>query len=117
LPTLEVTSTTSQPTTTSTLHEFDYSRLVVQLAGCDDDYWGNAMVAGYVTNTGSETAEAFTVVAYLKTEEGEVVDGGVKEISLSNLAPGESKSFSAVYTKSPAWKKCQAKIKELEVAS
>ncbi len=101
------TASTAAPATTTMP---DYSAVSAALAGCDDDYWGNAMVAGYVTNNGVRTLDAVPVVTRLLTPADEVVPGGEKTTLILGLKPGEKRKFSVVYEKPPAWKKCRASV-------
>ena len=109
-----VTSTVLGEATTLTTvggnPQVDFSQVSVSISGCDDDYYMNAMVAGYVTNNGVKTIDAVPIVTQLLTETGEVVSGGEKTTVITNLKPGERQQFSIVYEKPPQWKKCRASV-------
>jgi hypothetical protein len=99
---IESTSTTEAVTVAVT------TNLEVKIAGCDDDYNGNAMVGGYVTNTGSTQSGPYRVVVRLQDSSGTVVEGGEKRIKGESLNPGQSAKFSTYFDHPLAWKKCTA---------
>ena len=105
-------SSTLAPATTQTTarSQTDFSQVSVLIAGCDSDYYGNAMVAGYVTNNGVRTIDAVPIVTQILTSTGEVVLGGEKTTVINNLKPGERQNFSVVYEKPPQWEKCRASV-------
>ena len=100
---------TTQTTVVDTTQS-DFSQVSVALEGCDDDYYMNAMVAGYVTNNGAKAVGSVPIVTQLLTSEGDVVPGGEKTTVITNLNPGETQKFSNIYVTPPAWKKCRASV-------
>lgn len=111
-------TTTQPPHTTSTLKSpldatpsYDKSTLSVQLAGCDDDYYGNAMVAGYVSNLGQSRAENVFVVAELQDAGGKPIPQGSKTLIINHVDAKMKVKFSTVFEKPSTWKKCRAYIK------
>ncbi|MCX6695462.1 MAG: FxLYD domain-containing protein [Candidatus Altiarchaeota archaeon] len=103
----------SEATTSTTVEDnsqVDFSQVSVSIAGCDDDYYNNSMVAGYVTNNGVKTIDAVPIVTQLLTEAGEIVSGGEKTTMITNLNPGENRQFSVVYEQPPQWAKCRASV-------
>ncbi|MCX6694987.1 MAG: FxLYD domain-containing protein [Candidatus Altiarchaeota archaeon] len=105
--TMESTSSTS---TSSTIPEFDYGTLKVLVGGCDGDNRGNALVAGYVVNTGNTTSPEFNVVAYLLDDNGDFIDGGLKSARMPGLSPGGNARFLVSYGNVSKWEKCDAEI-------
>ncbi|MFH0863021.1 MAG: FxLYD domain-containing protein [Candidatus Altiarchaeota archaeon] len=100
---------TTQATVVDTV-QADFSKVSVAVDGCDDDYYMNAMVAGYVTNNGAKMMAAVPIVTQLQSSEGNVVSGGEKTTVITNLNPGETQKFSVIYVTPPQWKKCRASV-------
>lgn len=88
----------------------DYSKVSVSIDACADDDYMNAMVAGYATNNGENMFESVPIVTQLLNSEGQVVAGGEKSTTLTNLKAGETQKFSVIYEKPPQWKKCKASV-------
>jgi hypothetical protein len=110
--TLQTTSTTTTlKTTTTTQPSFDYSMLGIKLAGCDSDYYGNAIVAGYITNPTDKPAHSVTVVVQLQEADGSVVEDGEQSFTIPVMQQKTTKKFSTVFQKPPAWKRCRAYVK------
>jgi hypothetical protein len=84
--------------------------LSAEVSACGDDDGGNAMVAGYVRNGGDGTAEAVTVVTRLLSSDGHAIEGGVREVDVGSLQPGESRKFSSVYVRPGEWARCSAAV-------
>jgi hypothetical protein len=89
----------------------DMPNVTIRLGGCDDDNYGNALVAGYATNGGSETLKTLTIVALLTSESGDTVGKGERRVDISDLGVGETRRFSAIFEKPDAWKRCRAYVK------
>jgi hypothetical protein len=102
---------TTHTTIAVPLADYDKSALSVMIAGCDDDYYKNAMVAGYVVNTGEKTASNVVLITELQDASGQPVEGGVKEQTIREIAPGYQVPFTQVYLTPPNWSKCRAYIK------
>ncbi|MFH1403646.1 MAG: FxLYD domain-containing protein [Candidatus Altiarchaeota archaeon] len=113
--TVTATTTTLDSTTTllatTTSLVFDYDSLTVMIAGCDDDYYHNAMIGGYVTNNGDRTIPNVDVVVYLEDSDGQVLDGVGERIMVESLKPGERRQFKATIIKPGSWSKCRAEAK------
>ncbi|MBD3415932.1 MAG: hypothetical protein GF416_02210 [Candidatus Altiarchaeales archaeon] len=105
------TTATLEPQPTTTTVKFDLKQVKAVVAACAEDDYGNAMVAGYVTNPTGRASNAFTIVTYLMTDDKKVVEGGEKTLKVSNLGPGVTREFKAVYEKPPRWDRCSAEIK------
>ncbi len=102
------TTSTIPSATTSTTQPFNAEDVLVQLAGCDSDDYGNAMVAGYVSNPTTQDIGGFRVVTELQTAGGEVVAS--KHVVVLGLPAGTTRPFSVVYQQPPAWTKCRAYV-------
>jgi len=111
--TLKQTTTTIPATSTTpptTPAGYDPQDLNVLIAGCDDDYYMNAVVAGYVQNLGDTTVKNVVLVTELQDANGNPVEGGVKEQVIKEIPAGMQVKFTQTYEQPPAWKKCRAYI-------
>lgn len=104
----QVSSSTLRITTTTYPPQFDRNDLSVRIVGCDDDFYKNAMVAGYAINLGS-VAASVVLVTEIQDNDGDPVEGGVKQQQIT-IPPNSQVQFSQTYTKPPSWKKCRAYI-------
>jgi len=105
-PPLQNLSQASKPTAHAGIGARDVS---VFIAGCDDDYYNDTMVAGYVTNVGNGSSGAFYLTVQLQDEGGNLVPGGMKLLEETSLEPRESRKFSVIFNQSSAWKRCAAR--------
>jgi hypothetical protein len=109
------TTTTSQTTQTTlpittTTYKLDLSQVSIQLAGCDDDYYGNAMIAGFIINFGETTIPRLSIRTELQDDDGIGIADGVKTLEINSLKPNEQRKFSVVYQSPGNWQKCNAKV-------
>jgi hypothetical protein len=109
-PAAPATTQAKTPTTLGDMSQVDFSQVSVSIAGCDNDYYMNALVAGYATNNGVAVLGSVPIVTQLLTSEGDVVSGGEKTTVITNLNPGETQKFSVVYEKPSKWNKCRASV-------
>ena len=86
-------------------------KMSIEIVGCDNDYYRNAMVAGWLVNLDDATAYNIPLVAEIQSSGGIPVEDGVREFTVSNVPPMSKTKFSVVFEKTSTWKKCRVYIK------
>jgi hypothetical protein len=107
--TVETATTLDEPTTTTNAVEEVFD-VIAWVDGCDEDYYGNAMVAGFVENRGHKTASNVEVLAVLMDADSQAIDDGQKRITVDSLKPGETRGVSQVFISPGEWEKCALRL-------
>ncbi|MFC2162672.1 Kazal-type serine protease inhibitor domain-containing protein [Candidatus Altiarchaeota archaeon] len=100
------------PTSTSIPESIDLGAddLTVEMAGCADDDYGNAIVAGFIENNG-DSRQKVILVTELQDDDGEPIQDGVQKKPYE-IQAGSRIKFSQTYDQPGDWYKCRAYIQE-----